>query len=791
MMNKRNLRQAFRNLTRNKLNSIIIVISLTLGLAASFIIFSWASFEYSYDDYHKNKDRIFRVLDHQTYQGQDEQYLAQVPEYLVNTFESDIPGVELSSVLLAAGSFWIEKADEPVEVRNVFYSDNNLFNIFTFEFIAGDPKTCLSSVNNVVITRKTAVNLFGVDNPLGETIRKEGDKEYTVTGVIEDVPANSHLDFNMLISIEERKPGWNRNSGNHNASVYVLLEEGIKVENLKDNLRAFTDKHITHHPEKSELQFQPLKDLHLSSSHTIWEMNKNKFNKTYVAVLLLIGSLLLAISAINFFNLTMVSFSKRKTEIGIRKIIGSGQLQIIRQFLFENAILVVMSVLLASVILIRVYPFLKVNLFNGYELAEIISIHSVLICLGLVAFVVLLTGIFPTFAYSKLSPVSMLSGKFSGKMSRKSFNKTLVISQLVFSSFLIIATLSIGKQMKYIRDTDLGFNTSQVIVLPTNENIRNNYEVLKEELLKNPRVVGVTASNRVFGETFWRNSIRFEGQTSDSRYVVPFLITDFGFTELYDLNIIEGRSFSKNITTDRNEKSYLINKALARELGYNDPIGKQMRFAHTQMGKIIGVVDDFHFRSLHHAIEPMAMYISDKELYEVSVKINSSDISGTLAFLEKKWKELRPNRPFTYHFLDQEFAKQYESDTKTTKLVLLFTILSIVLSSLGLFGLIAYVAEKRTKEIGVRKVNGANISEIMSMLLQSYFIWGLAGFVISSPFAWLAMNKWLENFVYRTTLSWWIFALAGIGTLGIALLTVSWQSWRAATRNPVEALRYE
>lgn len=777
---------------RNRLNSIIIIVSLTLGLAASFIIFSWASFEFSYDNFNQNKERIYRVIDHQKFKGQDEQYLAQVPEYLVNTFESDIPGVELSTILHYKGSFWVEKTEKNIEITNVWHSDNNLFKIFSLPFISGNPETCLSAPNNTVITKQTADKLFGDENPIGKTIITEDKKEYVVTGVIKNIPANSHLDFNMLVPIDERKPNWNRGNGNHNASIYVLLKEGINVNSLTSSLRQFTDKHFSWDTSNNfSLEFQPLSDIHLNSAHTIWEMNKNKFNKTYVAVLVIIAILLLAISSINFFNLTLVSLSKRKTEIGIRKINGSGKIQIIRQFLLENFILATAAIILVSIILISTYPYFKTNFFNGYELSDVFNLQSILICLGVVLIVVLITGLFPSLSYSSLSPISMLSDKISKRFSRKSFNQTLVVSQLAVTTFFIIATFGISKQMSYIRNSDLGVKTNQVLILPTTTNIKNNYSTIKQELLKNPQILCITASNRVFGEDFYRNSIQFEGQNPESRYVVPYLMTDINFPEFYDMKIVKGRQFSKDFKLDMDGLGFLINESLARELGYDEPVGKKMRFNHTQMGEIIGVVKDFHYQSFHKTIEPMAFYIDNNELNEISVKINPANIEGTLAFIEKMWNEFQPDSPFRYQFLNQQFAQLYENDTKSTKLLMLFTILSIILSSLGLFGLISFVSENRTKEIGVRKVNGAKISEIISMLNQSYLVWGLIGFFIAAPFAWYSLNKWLENFAYKTTLSWWIFALAGLLSLGIALLTISWQSWKAATRNPVEALRYE
>ena len=791
-MKKGNILQSVRAILKNRLNSFIIVISLTIGLSAAFIILSWASFEYSYDNFHSRKDRIYRVLDHQTFKGQDEQYLAQVPEYLVNTFEEEIPGIELSTILLRVGSFWVTEGQNMTEVTDAFYSDNNLFNVFSLNFISGNPEKCLSEPNSVVLTKQTAEKLFGKTNPIGKTIKRDNKREYVVSAVIDDIPVNSHLSMHMLLPIDERKPRWNRNNGNHNASIYVLLKKGTNVKNLKRNLRQFTNVHFPWDTSNNfDLQLQPLNDLHLNSKHTMWELNKNKFNKTYVSVLILIALLLLSISSINFFNLTLVSLSKRKTEIGIKKINGSNRIQIVRQFLFENLLVATIAFVSTMAVVVLCYPYLQANFFSGYKLGDLLTFRIFFSFLGLVFMLIVITGLFPSLSYSLLSPISMLRGTSSKKSKRRTFNQYLVISQLVVTSFLIIATLGIGKQMEYIKNKDLGFKTDQVMILPAISNSKENYPALKEELLKNPNITQVTASSRIVGEEFWRNTIEFEGEAPDARYVVPYLITDADFPEFFQMEIVQGRSFSKELNFDINGKSFLINESLARQMGYDKPIGKKMRFAHTKMGEIVGVVKDFHAQSLHKAIEPMAFYIGDNELNRISVKVSPTNLSSTLVYVEKTWKKFRPDRPFQYQFLDKKFANLYENDTKTTKLVLLFTLIAIILSSLGLFGLIAFVAEQKTKEIGVRRVNGATILEITRMLNKSYLVWGIIGFGIACPMGYFAIHRWLEGFAYKTSLSWWIFALSGIVAIGISLLTVSLQSWRAATRNPVENLRYE
>jgi len=788
-MNTKNIKIAFRNIIKNRLNSAIVVCSLSLGLAAAFVIMSWASFEFSYDKYHAKNDRIYRVLDHQVRKGQDDMFLAQVPEYLTNTFEEEIPEVELSTILLKTGDVWTKNNDKNIKINKVYYSDNNLFNIFSIPFIYGNKSTCLSSTNDAVITQTTARKLFGNENPVGKVIEGE-NKSYTINAVIEDIPDNSHLDFNMLVSVNERKANWSNMYGNHNASIYVLLKPNINVANLSQQLREYTNRHFTRNPEYYEIQFQPLSDIHLKSSHTMWEMNKNKFDSKNVYVLLAIALLILIVSAINFTNLTNVSYSKRNVEIGIKKINGAGTLAIVKQFMLENLLLIAIATIISGVIISLAYPVLSSHFFNAYSFNEVFNTKNLTICLLTLIFTFIITIIKPLHSQKSISALTLIS-KNNKKNNFGLFNNALVISQLVATVFLIVATLAIHKQMKFIQQKDLGIDTEQVVVIRSFDNHIDKIKTLREELQRNPDIIDVTASNKIIGQEFNRNTIKFEGQQDGEKIVVPLLTTDYNFAEFYNLKIMQGRSFGSEFVDDTEGRSYIINETLAKRLDYENPIGKRFRFSHSKQGQIVGVVKDFNFESLHQNIEPMAFYVSQTNLYQMSIKINAAHTSEALAFLEKTWKKYQPNRSFEYQFLNQEFAQLYENDVRTTRLISIFALLSIVLSSLGLFGLISFTALQRTKEIGIRKVNGAKISEVMTMLNRDFVKWVAIAFVIATPIAYYAMHKWLENFAYKTNLSWWIFVLAGALTTGIALITVSWQSWKTATRNPVEALRYE
>lgn len=783
--------QILRNILRNRINSVIIITSLTIGMFTAFIILPWALFEHSFDRFHTNKDRIYRVINHQSNQGQHELYLASIPEYMVNTFENEIPGIELSTALVYAGSFRVTKGESLVEIGNVYYSDNNLFQIFSFNHSAGDPKTSLAEPYLAVITKETAIKLFGEEDPIGKTIESNNSQDYVVSGVIDDVPANSHLQFDMLLSMEERKPNWDTDNGNHNASIYVLMNEHVNVEDLKPNLRQHTDKHLPWNQGFHEFQLQPMLDLHLNSKHTIWEINRNKFDGKYVGILLLITLLILLISSINFINLSLLNLSRRNIEIGIKKAFGYGHFLMSRQFVLEFGILAGLSSLLAIVLVSLAFPSLQNTFFNGYAVNEVYTWSRSVVCLAIIFFMVIFIGMYPALRFASHSPLKIMLSRLTDSGKGISRRKTLVIAQLAFTTFLIIAALVILKQMNFIRHKDLGVNTDQVITLSTNAEIRENYKVIKEELLSNPQIESVSASSCVFGNNFWRNIMYFEGQLEDSRYEVPYLITDFNFVEFYSMEILQGRAFSEEYATDKEGLGFIINEALALEMGFDDPLGKKMRFGHTENGEIIGVVRDFHYQSLHKQIEPMAFYTGEGELYELQVKVNPELIDEALSILETTWKTYMPDRPFRYQFMDERFASLYQKEGRTVKLVLVLCILSILLSSLGLFGLVSFVAEGKTKEIGIRKSNGASILDVVLLLSKSFIIWAFVAWILITPVSWYVMTRWLEDFASRTAMSWWIFIVAGVTSLLVAAITVGWQSWRAARKNPIDALRYE
>jgi putative ABC transport system permease protein len=783
---------ALRAVFKNKQWFIINVIGFSIAFAITFIIFSWASFELSYDNFYKNRTRIFRVLEKQNFKGQDEHYLAQVPEYLSNTFEKEIPEIEASTCLLWTNNLLIKRSNEIIEIDKVLFADNKVFNIFTFDFIAGSSNNALIEPFSAVVTQSTAKKLFNsAESALGKTIELLNKKTYTIKGVIKDIPQNSHLQFNILISLEERKPGWDYKNGNHNASCYVLLRPNVDLKSLNPKLQVFLKSFLPHNAGFISFQLQPLKEIHLDSMYTIWEINWNKFDRKYVNAFILVAFLILLIGISNYINLTLAYSTKRNIEVGFKKIAGAKRQTLIMQFFIETSLVLVISLFLATFLFDNAVPFLQKTILKGYNFHYSASSLQLFGAIILVVIIVELAGIYPSMIYTSFSPVSVLKNNVTRQIKGYALRRTLTIMQFVITIVLIISVFIMVKQVNYLKTKNLGYNKENVILLSANNYIVDHYDAIKADLLNNPSILDVTFSNTRLSGSTWRNSIDFEGRQSETRWEMPFMAVDYNFFDFYKMAIVRGRNFSSDFALDKQGTAFIINESLARKLGYENPIGKKFRNGGTGWGEIVGVVRDFNYSSLHDAIEPILFYPSRDYLNEISVKISGSNIPATLKFLESKWNIYNPDHPFRYSFLDKTIGQFYTKEEDSRRLIIMFSVISIFLSIIGLFGMASFLVKRRTKEIGIRKINGARVSEILAMLNIDFIKWVSIAFIIACPLAWFIMFKWLQNFAYKTEMTWWIFGLAGIIALGIALLTVSWQTWRASIKNPVEALRYE
>ncbi|MCG6189795.1 ABC transporter permease [Maribellus maritimus] len=787
------LRQTIRFFLKDKNYFIINTIGFSIVLTIVLLVSFWVIHEKSFDNFHQKRKNIYRIVEKTYFPGEEISYSSSIPEWMVNVFEKEIPEIEASTSLSWASNFVASAEERNIEINNVLYADNKIFRILTFTQVAGSLENALSQPYTAVITENTAQKFFPNENPVGKTIKNQNDQSYLVTAVVKTFPQNSHIQFNMLLSMKEREAGWNiENDYNHIASTYVLLKSDIPPSSLNKKLKAFVERHMPKMGNEVTFELQAISDVHLKSVHISHEsINWFKYDNRYLTIYLLTAFLILIIVSANFVNLSIANLSKRHRELSVKKIIGSGKTALIFQFIIETVMLLVVSSIFAAVFLHFTTPIFENFFVRGQHILINKWYYAALFMLAICIFIVLLACFYPVLILSSLTPIETLRNKFTPGNKGEKTRMSLTIGQFGIAIALIVSLVMINKQVRYIASTNLGYNPDLTVILPSNDYISAHLHVVKEDLLRNPLIKGVTYSNTDFAQDEWGNGYAYEGQPENKRQKSNYIIVDNDFIDVYGIQMARGNNFSSDIIKNKNIQAFIINETLAKQLNCEDPIGKKFRMYNTDWGEIVGITEDFNFQSLHQSIGPLVLARGVIGYGKISVKINSKNIQKTLKFLESKWSEYEPEHSFTYSFLDQELTQFYKKESNSVKVFAVLTLLSVLLSVMGLFGIVSYMVEKRVKEIGIRKVNGAKISEILSMLNKDFVKWVFIAFVMATPIAWYAMNKWLENFAYKTSLSWWVFALAGVLALGIALLTVSWQSWRAATRNPVEALRYE
>jgi len=785
------LRSAYRIFLRRKAITLINILGMSIGLASIIVIGNWVIYEYSFDRFHEKRDRIYRLIEKQSYDGQDEKYLSSMPEWLVETFEEDIDGVLASTALFNVGNIWFGDKDNRIEVKNVTFTNNKIFEVFTIKFVAGSAENALEDPQSIVITESLAKRIFNDVIPVGQTILYQNEKEYTITGIIEDIPDNSHFQSEMFVSIEERKPGWNRDDYNHTTSIYLLLKENIDPSNLWEPLQKSKDKYMPHNAEYIEFQIQPLSDIHLNSNHTIWGQNWKKSDSILVNSFLLIGIMVLIISMINYINLSTASGFARFKEAGLRKVIGSGKTILILQFLFESFLLIFISFWLSLLIIEMVKPLLvrydlMEFMFDYYQYGMFFPLSFIFIIL-----LSILSGIYPAIVISSVQPMDLFKKNFIYRKGSIPIRKILVITQLTLTCILAISVLFITKQMVFMQNTELGYDREAVVYFYTGFSYRRNYETIKDNLIKYESIEDITSSNIPLGTSMWRNCIHFEGEKETDQWVTPYMMVDYNFFDFYHIEITQGRSFSKDNALDKNHRAFLINESLAKEINNNDIIGKKFRTCNSSWGKIVGVLKDFNYRSLHHTVEPLAVQLGLNDKNVVSVRINYENSSDAIQILEDTWNTYQPDQPFRYTFLDESLNNLYKSEKRTVKVVSLFSLVSIIISCIGLLGLIMFVSESKTKEIGIRKVNGASLKNVLLLLTSELIINLIVALIIAIPIGWFVINLWRDNFAYKAGISWWIFVLSGCIVLLLTLVSISYNTYKAARKNPVETLRYE
>ena len=765
---------AIRNLIREKGYGFINVVGLAVGMACFILIVLWVRDELSYDKFHLNADRLCRVMDYEKYADGDELTFSVNPPELAPTLISEYPEIVDAARYRPMGGMIVRSGGNSFSEDGLTFADPSFFSMFSFPFVKGEPGQALSSPNSVLITEKTATRYFGDENPVGKTLQVDDRVDLTVTGVIQNVPGNSHMQFDLVAPFSTVKEfgldidGWNQFAH----KTYALLAENADLAQLSKKIAGT----VKRHDEDAivELSLQPVTDIHLSR------------DKSSIYIFSLIATFILLTACINYMNLATARAGKRTKEVGLRKVVGAGRKEIVLQF-FGESILVSLVALCLSLLLVEIF----LPLFNDLSAKQLSfglmkNGSVILILLGTAIATGTISGSYPALFLSSLAPASVLKGSWRSGPGGAVLRKLLVSLQFVLSIALIIGTVVIGRQLHFIQNQKLGFDKEQVLCIGLKGDSSQKSELLKSELSKTEGVASISAVSGPPAGLHMSTLIHEwgNGQTQGD-ILIHRLFADWDFAATLGVEMADGRFLSQRFISDTSA-SVVVNQAAVRAMGMESPLGKEV------LGStIVGVVKDFHFNSLHSEIEPLAIQHRPNMFRHLLVKLKPGDISGAISSLTATWEKLVPGMPFDYQFLDENIDRMYRTDQRMGKIINSFTILALFIACLGLFGMASFTAQQRTKEIGIRKVLGATVPEITFSLVKEFSKWVLLANLIAWPLAYFTMNRILQAYAYRISLGIWIFLAAGAAALIIAVATVSYQAIKAALTNPVETLRYE
>ena len=810
-MFKNYLKVAWRNLLRKKVFSFINIFGLAMGLAIFTLISLYVLDELSYDHYNEHANRIYRVNTDIKINGSefhDKDTPAPMADALVKTY----PEVEQAVRISGGGDILVKKGDETLVEQHAFFADPNLFNVFTLPMVAGNPKTALSGPNSMIISASMAKKYFNTLDVIGKTLTVDNTNLYNITGVIKDMPAQSHLHFNFIKSMAGRESSksdfWLSNS----FMTYVLVRKGTtqaEVDGyLKETAKKYAEPQVMNiaHSSFSDLEKKgdhfkyssiPLTKIHLYSELSS-ELEPSG-NIQYVYISAIIGLFILLIACINFMNLSTTQSAGRAKEVGVRKVIGSRRSNLIRQFLIESLLTALVAFIFSLILIIVLLPLL--NQFTGKEITLVTGspawLFPALLSVALICG--LLAGTYPAFILSAFDPIEILKGKFVLHVKGYKLRNALVVFQFATAIILITGTLVIYRQLDYIRHKDLGYDREQVLVLNNAYSLGEHVQTFKQEILQLPGVAAGSLTENLPTSTAndWNKNAYSKDATmsaTQTQTLVDWSV-DAGYIPALKMKIIKGRNFSPDMPTD--SSAIIINETAVRSLGFKDPLNAKLYDFNSRTNQvrefhIVGVVKDFNAGSLRYTTEPLLMRYSNYG-GQFIFRIRSANIPQLIAQIESRYHSFdqMSSQPFLYSFLDEDFNNLYKGEQRTGSVFITFAALAIFIACLGLFGLAAYSAEQRTKEIGIRKVLGSSVKGIITLLSKDFIRLVAVAIIIATPLAWWVMNKWLQNFAYRINIRWWIFFIAGALALIIALLTVSYQAIKAAVANPVKSLRTE
>jgi len=803
------LKSAFRNISRNKFYSLLNILGLAIGIAAFIFIFLYVQDEISYDRYHEKSDRIYRVESNFNISGKHETF-AIVPTPMGHALKLEYPEVEEMCRFMDIGNTLFKYGEKEFYEDRFYFADSTVFRIFSHTLLMGNPETALVEPQSIVIDQSTAERYFGEDNPMGEVLESGTGRKYKVTGVMEDMPRSSHLRYQGLLSVttlsalrgEEAfnslDPGRFWNIGLY---TYLLLNKNSSMQSIHDKFPGFYEKYMKSIGDQINASFDlmstPLIKTHFSGNIG---SDQPKGNLAYIYIFGAIALFILIIASINYMNMATARSAKRAREVGIRKVAGAYRKQLIGQFLSESLLLAIIGLIIALILVNILLP--DFNTFSGKELSFNLLRQPGLfaIILTVTAVIGLASGSYPAFFLSSFRPVSVIKGSSSGKgKAGGTLRRILVIIQFAIAIAMIIGTVVVSGQLNFLRNKDLGFIKDNIVVLELQDSaFRSKVEPFKEELLNHTNIHAVTNSTGIPGDNSWIQVVRVEKDTAMVDDSMILALVDHDFVEAYGMELIDGRTFDKEMSTDA-EEAVIVNETTVKQYGWQDnPIGKKIHWGFELDGsggrilKVIGVVKDFHFTSLHNKVVPFMMFLSDFEKGYLSLRISSENFGETRQFIEEKWNTFGAKRPFDYIMLDDIWNEMYQSEQKIGAIFTIATLLTIFIALLGLLGLSSFVAEQKTKEIGIRKVMGARLHNILSLLYREFVLLILIAFVIAIPVAWWQLDGWLSsNFIYHITISIGSILLAGLLALAISVLTISFHSLKVAMSNPVDAIKYE
>jgi len=791
-MFKNHFLTSVRTILRQKGYSLINILGLATGMACMLLILLWVQDELSFDRFHEYSHRLYRVEEDQHYSGSV--YHVNVTPYPSGpVWKEEIPEIEDACRFQWPSGMLFRSGDKAFYENGTVAVDPSFLTMFTFRLLKGDIHTALSEPYSVILTEKTAHKYFGEEDPLGKSLRVNNKYEFTVTGIMKNLPKNTILSFDILVPFRylQETGQYEDHWGSNSIRTYLLLRENAVIDSVNSKL---TSVYRRYQPEGgTDFMVAPFPKIHLHAyagySHTAGAI-------IYIYIFSAIAIFVLLIACINFMNLTTARSANRAREIGLRKVNGASRGNIIAQFLGESVMLATISLLIALLVVTLVLP--GFNLISGKELT-INKIFNYRFVAGFIIITILtglIAGSYPSLFLSAFRPVRILKGELSTGSRSGILRKILVVFQFTLSVGLAIGSIIVYKQLDHMRNMDLGYNKNHLVYIPLRGGTGvDKYYTLKEELLKEPLVHGVSASWSMPSE-FGSNSggVDWEGKDPDMELLVTMNLVDFDYTEVTEIEMASGRSFSKaypgDMATDSTGR-FLINQEMARIMNVKEPAG--MRFDFMGMkGSIIGVMKDFHYTSAKYRIEPLAIAVAPAGwMNYVIIRIAPDNVKKAITAIENIWNRIIPGYPIDYHFLDEDFDNMYRAEERMSTLLKYFTLLALIIACLGLFGLSSFTAEQKTHEIGIRKVNGAKVGSVVFLLLRESAILVLVSCILGCVASWFLMNYWLQDFAYRTSMDWWIFVLASFAALGIAILTVTFQAARAALTNPAEALRYE